>query len=34
MQKNNESNVTIQKADEQLEKMMDEIQKYYVGDRE
>ena len=34
MQKNNESNETIQKADEQLEKMMDEIQKYYVGDRE
>ena len=34
MQKNNESNEAIHKADEQLERMMDEIQKYYVGDRE
>ena len=34
MQQNNESNEAIHKADEQLERMMDEIQKYYVGDRE
>ena len=34
MQKSNEGNLAIQNADGQLEKMMDEIQKYYVGDRE